>query len=689
MYEVLLFAGTAEGRKIAEYMEEQGIRALVFVATEYGESLISFGPSLQVEWGRLSEAGMEEKMEASPGALVIDATHPYAAEVTENIRTACRKTGRKYIRVLRKSQVSEECEAVFVESPSEAADYLSGQEGRILLTTGSKELKAFTAIPGYRERVYARVLSLPQVVAECSELGFQGKHLICMQGPFSKEMNCALIRQTGARFLVTKDTGAAGGFLEKEEAAKSCGCRLVIIGRPMQEEGISLEECLELLGSRPASGQSDALAAAVREPGTEHMAVIRNIAAAEPEAEIALVGIGMGGAAGATMTVEAREYCEGAELLIGAKRMVQAVARPGQEIFEEYRAEETAAIIRNHSGCRRIAVLLSGDVGFYSGAKKLLALLPESTRLIPGIGSLVYFCAKLKTAWEDVTITSNHGRHSNLVGLCNRNRKVFSLMGKGEDIRSLCRKFRDYGMNRLTVHVGENLSYPEERITTGNPGDFLDFTGDSLSVILVENPEPELLVTHGIPDEAFLRDKVPMTKEEVREISVSKLQLTKDSVVYDVGAGSGSVSVEMARQSLEGQVFAVEKNPVAVELLYANRRRFRADNLTVVEGLAPEALVELPAPTHAFIGGSSGNLKEILELLLSKNPNIRVVINAITLETLSESLEALKALGFAGEDIASVSVAKSRTAGRYHMMMGQNPVYVIAAVGTGGGGHEA
>ena len=99
MYEVLLFAGTAEGRKIAEYMEEQGIRALVFVATEYGESLISSGPSLQVEWGRLSEAGMEEKMEASPGALVIDATHPYAAEVTENIRTACRKTGRKYIRV--------------------------------------------------------------------------------------------------------------------------------------------------------------------------------------------------------------------------------------------------------------------------------------------------------------------------------------------------------------------------------------------------------------------------------------------------------------------------------------------------------------------------------------------------------------------------------------------------------------
>ena len=180
-----------------------------------------------------------------------------------------------------------------------------------------------------------------------------------------------------------------------------------------------------------------------------------------------------------------------------------------------------------------------------------------------------------------------------------------------------------------------------------------------------------------------------MTKEEVREISVSKMRLAVDSVVYDVGAGSGSVSIEMALQALEGHVYAIEKNPVAVELLRANKRKFCADNLTVVEGLAPEALEDLPVPTHAFIGGSSGNLKEILEHLLARNPQIRVVINAITLETVCEALEALKALNFKDEDIAAVTAAKSKVVGRYHMMMGQNPVYVIAASGNGGDGHEA
>ena len=659
MCNILLFAGTAEGRKIAEYLKTQGTSARVFVATEYGESLITPGPELQVEAGRLTEEEMEERMAEAPEALVIDATHPYAAEVTENIRKACKNMGRKYLRVLRGSQLSRESEAVFVSSPAEAAEYLSGQEGNVLLTTGSKELKAFTAIPDYQTRVFARVLSLPQVVADCSALGFQGSHLICMQGPFSREMNCALIHQTQARFLVTKDTGAAGGFLEKEEAARECGCQLVIIGRPVQEEGVTLEECLEMLGKR------------------------------EETPEIALVGIGMGGSSGATMTAEAQEWCRSADLLIGASRMIEAVAQPGQEVFREYKADEIAAYIGRQKGRRRIAVLLSGDVGFYSGAKKLLALLPEDTKLLPGIGSLVYFCAKLKLYWEDVKITSSHGRQTNLVGLCSRNRKVFSLMGSDRDVRELCRKFCEYKMEGLTVHVGENLSYPEEKISSGTPEDFLDFTGSPLSVLLVENVRPERQVTHGIPDEAFLRDKVPMTKEEVREISVSKMRLAVDSVVYDVGAGSGSVSIEMALQALEGHVYAIEKNPVAVELLRANKRKFCADNLTVVEGLAPEALEDLPVPTHAFIGGSSGNLKELLELLLARNPQIRVVINAITLETVCEALEALKALNFKDEDIAAVTAAKSKVVGRYHMMMGQNPVYVIAASGNGGDGHEA
>ena len=224
MCEILLFAGTAEGRTIAEYLKKHGRSAEVFVATEYGESLIEEGGRVKVKCGRLTEKEMEEQFYIHPGALVIDATHPYAAEVTANIRRACEETGLRYLRVLSgdggsAGNSSGTEQAVFVDSPEEAAAYLSGQEGNVLLTTGSKELAAFTAVPDYRERLYARVLSLPEVVKSCAELGFQGSHLICMQGPFSLEMNCALIHQTGARFLVTKDTGAAGGFPEKAEAA--------------------------------------------------------------------------------------------------------------------------------------------------------------------------------------------------------------------------------------------------------------------------------------------------------------------------------------------------------------------------------------------------------------------------------------------------------------------------------------
>lgn len=144
-----------------------------------------------------------------------------------------------------------------------------------------------------------------------------------------------------------------------------------------------------------------------------------------------------------------------------------------------------------------------------------------------------------------------------------------------------------------------------------------------------------------------------MTKEEVRTVSLSKLRLTADSVCYDVGAGTGSLSIEMALRAHQGQVWAIEKKEDAVELIHRNKLKFAADNLEIVEGLAPEALKDLPAPTHAFIGGSSGNLKEIVKLLVEKNPQVRIVINCITLETVSEALETAKEFGF--EEMKSCS----------------------------------
>ena len=158
-----------------------------------------------------------------------------------------------------------------------------------------------------------------------------------------------------------------------------------------------------------------------------------------------------------------------------------------------------------------------------------------------------------------------------------------------------------------------------------------------------------------------------MTKSEIRSLSVAKLHLEKDSMVYDVGAGTGSVTIELALAAPDGMVYAVERNQEACDLIEQNKRKFGTPNIEVIHGLAPEAMEDLPAPTHAFIGGSAGNLKEILESLLAKNPKIRVVIKDLPL------LE---------EEIVSVSVAKAKKLGSYHLMMGQNPIYIITCRGA-------
>lgn len=172
----------------------------------------------------------------------------------------------------------------------------------------------------------------------------------------------------------------------------------------------------------------------------------------------------------------------------------------------------------------------------------------------------------------------------------------------------------------MLLYVGENLSYENEKIFVKPASELTEYKGDPLSVICAVNENAGTrLETHGIRDEEFIRGKAPMTKEEVRTVSLSKLRLTADSVCYDVGAGTGSLSIEMALRAHQGQVWAIEKKEDAVELIHRNKVKFAADNLEIVEGLAPEALKDLPAPTHAFIGGSSGNLKEIVKLLLEKN----------------------------------------------------------------------
>lgn len=678
MSEIIVFAGTTEGCDISNFLAEHQIHVLACVATDYGSKSLKENEYLKIHAGRLTEPEMEALLNEKKPEMVLDATHPYAAEVTENIRTACQNTGLEYRRVLREAGAYQD-QAVYVPDTQAAIEFLEGTEGNILLTTGSKELGKYTALSDAGERIYARVLSLPSVMETCKGYGFEGKHLIGMQGPFSMELNAAMLRQFDCKYLVTKDTGKAGGFQEKIDAALSCGTVPVIIGRPLKEEGLSVAECRHMLA--------------------EYFGFT-------VKPHITLLGIGMGSQE--TLTVQGKKAAKSADLIIGAKRMADAVREPGQAVVYEYRSDVIADYIRNHPEYEKVVIALSGDVGFYSGARKLLTALgseesvgrcegsenaetkastsewnaeiriPDNVEVICGISSVVYFMSKIGLSWDDAKITSAHGKHCNLISMIRHNQKVFSILGTGTAVAELAGKLVKYHMGEVLLYVGENLSYPDEKIFVKKAEELTNYEGQPLSVVCAfhENPEPALS-THGIPDEEFIRGKAPMTKEEVRSVSLSKLRLTEDSICCDVGAGTGSVSVEMALRADQGQVFAIEKKEEAAALLEENKQKFAVDNLEIIKGEAPQALENLPAPTHAFIGGSSGNLKEIVALLLGKNPQVRIVINCITLETISEALDVLKEYDFQQREVVQLAASRSKEIGRYHLMMGENPIYII------------
>lgn len=654
MYKAIVFAGTTEGYALCEFLAENRVSVYACAATEYGGSLLQENEFLHVSAGRLKTEDMEELFRKENPEIVLDATHPYAAEVTKNIRTACESAGVLYQRILR-PEGEKNSEAIYVESTEEAAAFLSGTEGNIFLTTGSKELAKFTGIPDYKERLFARVLSIPSVIRSCAELGIEGKHLIGMQGPFSAEINEAMLRQFQCSYLVTKDTGLAGGFPEKMEACQRCGVTPVIIGRPLKEEGLSLQDARVFLSKMFGFTLSQ---------------------------KISLVGIGMG--AEKTLTLEGKKALNAAELLIGAKRMTEAVQKPGQMVLHEYRSEKIVEYIREHPKYRTVAIALSGDVGFYSGAKKLIDQLDGNVEVICGISSVVYFMSKIGLSWDDAKIVSAHGRNCNLISLIRHNPKVFSILGTEDGVAVLASRLVYYGMGDVTLFVGENLSYENEKIFHDKAANLTEYRGDALSVVTACNEKATpMSAVHGISDGEFLRGKAPMTKEEVRTVSLSKLRLSEDSVCYDVGAGTGSVSVEMALRAWMGQVYAIEKKEDALALLKENKKKFAVDNLAIIPGVAPEAMTELPAPTHAFIGGSSGNMQDIINLLLEKNPKVRIVINCITLETVTEAMNAIRDFGLEDVDIVQLAAARSKSIGRYHMMMGENPIYIISCSGRG------
>jgi precorrin-6Y C5,15-methyltransferase (decarboxylating) len=757
MYDVLLFAGTTEGRRLASILGGTDLKSAVFTATSYGGTLLEKAVqagNVAVHEGKLSQEEIHALLQKNPSAVLIDATHPYAERVSEILRREAELCKNLRLRIHRPEEALPK-DAVCFDSVQEACGFLSEQEGNVLLTTGSKELSGFLPMKNREERLYARVLSIPSVVEACAELGVKGSHLLCMQGPFSKEMNLACIHMTNASFLVTKESGKAGGFEQKVSAAKEANCRLVVIRRPADERGLSVEECVRKLSelfpgsftgaaSKAREDRSDRIPANAegrfvpdetakkKQIGEFRVSQARNCKEVDEHADgkeqarrLTLIGAGCGG----DLTENAIHALQESQLVIGAARPL-ALVRPycsGAELITEYRAKRILEIVQEKRSALWIAVALSGDGGFYSGASGLRETFADQNievLTVPGISSFARFAALLGTSYDDAALVSIHGKaedpvaaeagrrvfsgkRSNPIGALLRDGRVFCLLGKGSDAASIASELCRIGLPDVRMAIGERLGLPDERVLRGKARDWTNLTHDPLSILYLEQPEtirpitdpgqpetiepltdqgqPETikpLTVPGIPDDAFLRDRVPMTKEEVRAVSLAKLRLRSDSVVYDVGAGSGSISVEASRLCPEGMVYAIERKKEAAELIRRNAVRFHCPNLEVVEGEVPEALLQLPPPDCVFIGGGGTHIARILEIVCEKNHAARFVINAITVETLSECVRVLTEAGMEFE-LVQLSVARAKEAGRFHMMMGQNPIFILTAVPKG------
>ena len=375
---------------------------------------------------------------------------------------------------------------------------------------------------------------------------------------------------------------------------------------------------------------------------------------------------GMGGGTAATMTEELRRAMQDAQLIVGAQRLLDALPRGLSSATAAAVAPGEILRLVKAAACEEVLVLYSGDSGFYSGARGLLALLHEEhipARVLPGLSSVQLLAARLGRPWQDWTLCSAHGVDCDPVAeVCAAGGPVcFLTGGAGNNAADLCRRLAEAGLGELPVTVGENLSYPGERLTTGTAAQLAEEQFASLALLLTGAVKRPRRVP-GIPDGEFIRGKTPMTKQEVRCAVLSKLALRPGDTCWDVGAGTGSVSVEIC------------------QLIEQNRAAFGAWNLTLVQGTAPEALGGLPAPDAVFVGGNGGELGAILKAAVAANPKVRLCVSAIALETLDAARHALEELSIDWE-VTQISVARSKAAGKLHLMMAQNPVFLISGGG--------
>lgn len=694
MKKVLVFAGTTEGRELAELLADSNIKCSVCVATDYALELMN-DKRLDVHCGRLTEEEMEVLMRDGKFDVVVDATHPYAQIVSQNVRQAADMESISLIRLRRSTESAEEGFVSF-KTHEECSAWLSFQTGNILLTTGSKDLGSYAKNETIKNHLFVRVLPGEESIRLCTANGITGRQIIAMQGPFSAQMNECILREYSIDWMVTKISGHAGGFEEKVEAAKKAGVGVCAILPPSENVCQT-----EISGDERKSSMY--ICENVYDTAKKLELLLKEDILSKRSRKIILSGIGMGNTDG--MTREAYHAFEEAEVIFGAERMLENLPGKGIKV-PYYRADDIISYLIEHPQYTKVAAAFSGDSSFYSGAQSMKKALEEAnekgilkseTTILPGISSVSALAARLGVSWNDAVLASIHGRRTNVVNLVRKNTKVFLLLSGKNDFEMLVNKFREAGINHVKISAGYRLSYPEEKLFTFYLDEFetkLFDLPEGVYTCLIENEDcEEQILTPGIDDEIFSRTKVPMTKNEVRVLSISRLELTKNAVVYDVGSGTGSVSIECARLSPDIFVFAIEQKEEAANLTKENAVRLGlSDQIVVINKKAPEGFEELPTPTHVFIGGSSGALSDILSAIQKKlivkentkgktnkaSKGVRVVINAVSLETIAQITKLIQTYPVKHVQLTQIQASRAHKLGSYNLMQAQNPVLIAS-----------
>lgn len=396
-----------------------------------------------------------------------------------------------------------------------------------------------------------------------------------------------------------------------------------------------------------------------------------------------------------------------ADVVIGAHRALAGIDVPPDVVrCELVKTADIVAALTDAASWQRAVVVMTGDVGLFSGARRLVEALSGNAqvdvRVIPGISSASYLAARLARPWQDWRFASAHGVACDIVAEAERGGELFLVTSGGEDPSRLSGELVQAGFGDARVTVAERLSYPDERITCATASEIAGQTFDDLNVMLIDfaggagSPAGASraassrwpYASSGIPDELFIRGDVPMTKQEVRAVALAKLRLTATDTVWDVGAGTGSVSIEAALVARAGSVWAVERNAAGVRLIRENADAFGCGNVHAVPGVAPEALVKLPVPDAVFVGGSAGELPSIVEAALEKNSQVRLCVPCVTVETLTEACALLSGSRFKGFEACQVSAARAEAVGSHHLMKAQNPVFLVSARGAGADAEE-